>query len=279
MLSVVACNSENSGVPSITETIAPLSTDPSNVLPTPRAFIGSTLAIQEGSHYVTNDGKLLIQNKYVFDISSEYCGVGWEINSALIPPVSLFFSPDSKYVLVDIHCIEGINKGFVVRLEPIQSVVLAPGGTDSILGEQVQWSPDSKSIVYFRLSSCCSDAPSILPSGFILYNLQTGSKLFLTDGLEYDEFPLWSPNGHWLVYKLECKLIIMNSMGYNLWEIGNIPNCSSDDLLRWDAAKSNVLKLRYLSKHDGEFLFEIEDKIPPSNDAKLINPNLIQNQP
>ena len=81
--------------------------------------------------------------------------------------------------------------------EPYSSPLKPFGGI-----EQVDWSPDSKSIAYTSKKLVGKAASLSTNSDLYLYNLETGETKNITEGMMgFDVAPLYSPDGNYIAWE------------------------------------------------------------------------------
>jgi dipeptidyl aminopeptidase/acylaminoacyl peptidase len=182
-------------------------------------------------------GQLYFEGQRILDLTEDkyFCSGSTEVS----------YSPTGEYFLVILYCHEGLNKAFLFRIENGRGREIT-GSWETVLGSSYSWSPNGQSLVYYRVTNCCTDAIPELPSGLVLYNIPTGSRLFLTP------FPAprqWSPDGQWLAYTMDCKIYLANSDGYGLWYIDDLAECNDQQVvsIHWEITDDTQSDLLIIS--------------------------------
>lgn len=156
--------------------------------------------------------------------------------------VTANYAPSFEYFLIVAKCNAHLSKAYLFRTSDGRRTDMT--ADKDALWESFSWSPQGHFLLYHR-NYCCSDDPH-LPDGVMLYNLVTGSQIYLSSAGWRWQLPEWSPDGHWLAYLTSaCRIQVMDVETYQLWSLDSIPNCADDGLLTWSYRTDNSLLLQY----------------------------------
>ena len=216
----------------VTETIAPVPT--STTGPTFNLRILNPPPVELGlpNLVVDNDGTLyLTEEKDTISIHSR--AILSNTRGCLVDRVTASYSPDYHFIALAQRCAfsEGSQSVYLVHSDGVGLIrtIVGYDSYESGTNRDIEWAPDSKSLVYFRTPGY-SDAHIEVFAGLVRYDIETAERKFLAQ--VWGEYR-WSLDGKWIAI-LETnahdgcqKLYLLDSQGEGLWEVDNICDLSS----------------------------------------------------
>jgi hypothetical protein len=153
--------------------------------------------------------------------------------SCLVDRVTASYSPDYQFIALAQQCAfsESSQSVYLVHSDGIGLIrtIVGYDSYESGTNRDIEWAPDSKSLVYYRTPGY-SDAHIEVFAGLFRYDIETAERKFLAQA--WGEYR-WSLDGKWIAI-LETnahdgcqKLYLLDAQGEGLWEVDNICDLSS----------------------------------------------------
>lgn len=187
------------------------------------------------------------------------------------------YSPDGQFFLALPDCFEGDNEAVVFSSDGLVSFRIT-GQWNKVSYDNIDWAPDSRSLVYQRINSCCAEVPpQAPPAGLVQFHIETQQKQLLLaasapPGFTYPTSPKWSPDGRWIAYlhgsnAPGSEIRIYEAASAAVWNLGSSSEHPYSLDLTWSSDAASSVQVLHLTSASGsplgEYLLDLDPQTNP----------------